>query len=106
MIPTRLVRNCKLTVCVAHGSITKECDNIVYILLWFIMSSTSCEIFSLSVAGDTKSDLRVCLWKLPYEENPEMLTDDGTVRNLVKVADLGSDQHGDMKQCVLNTSAH
>lgn len=42
--------------------------------------------------------MKACLWRLPFDESPESLTDDGVVRNLTKVADLGTEEHGDMKQ--------
>lgn len=48
-------------------------------------------------ADDSKTDIRACLWKLPLEESSLELLDDGSVKSLVKVADLGTEAHGDMK---------
>ena len=48
-------------------------------------------------AGDGRADMRACLWKLPFEDGNEELLDDGSVKDLIKVTDLGTETHGDMK---------
>lgn len=47
--------------------------------------------------GDSKAEMKACLWKLPLEAEIEELEDDGSVNNLIKIADLGTEQHGNMK---------
>lgn len=47
--------------------------------------------------GETKAEMRASLWKLPIEDADDELTDDGTVKCLEKLTDLGSDENGDMK---------
>ena len=41
--------------------------------------------------------MRACLWKLPFEDDSQELLDDGSVKDLIKLSDLGSEEHGDMK---------
>ncbi|KAF6025699.1 TSSC1 [Bugula neritina] len=47
-----------------------------------------------------KADMRATLWKLPFEDENQDLLDDSSIQDLVKLADLGTDQHGDIK-CVM-----
>jgi len=41
--------------------------------------------------------MRATLWKLPFEDENQDLLDDSSIQDLVKLADLGTDQHGDIK---------
>ena len=51
--------------------------------------------------GETKAEMRSCLWRLPLSDPDADLTDDGSVESLEKLADLGTEEHGDMKLYVL-----
>ena len=55
--------------------------------------------------GETKAEMRSCLWRLPLSDPDADLTDDGSVESLEKLADLGTEEHGDMKLYVLFDSS-
>ncbi|XP_067934587.1 EARP-interacting protein homolog isoform X2 [Watersipora subatra] len=50
-----------------------------------------------SISNDGRTDMRACLWKLPFDNDDQELSDDSSAKDLIKVADLGSAEQGDAK---------